>query len=91
MPESPKQPNWEDISFEDIDALVAAGNVPQALFLAKVRLEAISRVMTEIQLNNGEGEIPLENWQAMYADFAEEAQPLKQFINFHERNPKYRQ
>lgn len=91
MPESPKQPAWEDVSLADINQLAADDNVPQALFLAKLRSGVLQKASAEIESDIDQDEIPLENWQAIKKDLELEIAQLQEFIERYEQNPKYRQ
>ena len=94
MPESynSKQfPAWEDISLEEIDGLIRRGNVPEALTLTKVRLEALEKISAEISFNRQPGEIPLANWQSLKRDFEQEIAELKKVIDIYKDIPKYNQ
>ncbi len=77
----PSQPAWEDITLEEIQAMIADDRVKDALSLARLRLDGVKRVPDELRAAIAEmGAVSQHNWEAEIVRFETEILVLQQII-----------
>ena len=78
---NPPQPNWQDITFADIDVLRQAGKLREAITLAQLRLRGISSAPTEIEAARDKAKIITDTtWNETKRALVEEINQLESII-----------
>ena len=80
----PRQPAWEDISIAEIESHLADGHLATALILARLRLDGIQNMPTELRLAiAADGDISATKWTDELRAFELEITQLQQIIASH--------
>ena len=78
----PNQPAWEDITISEIQQLLTEERIATALTLARLRLDGIQNIPTEIRLSVAAlGDIPATKWMDELQAFELEIRELTEIIS----------
>ena len=75
------QPNWQDITFADIDVLRQEGKLREAILLAQLRLRGIQSAPTEIEAARDNAKVVADtSWDETKRALDEEITQLESLI-----------